>query len=245
MKTVIIVQARMTSTRLPGKVLKKVLNKSLLEYQVERLRRVKYADEIVIATTINETDQPIVDLCRHLSVPCFRGSEQDVLSRYHAAAREHQAEAIVRITSDCPLIDPQVTDRVVQFYLEHRPTYDYVSNSLERTYPRGMDTEVFSVKALKEAFAEATEQSDREHVTPFIHRQTDRYRLANIAHTENQSHHRWTVDTPEDFELVKNITSALYPANPLFSLQDCLNLLQKHPEWKEINDHVQQKVYGE
>lgn len=245
MKTVIIVQARMTSTRLPGKVLKKVLGKSLLEYQVERLRRVKYADEIVIATTINETDQPIVDLCRHLSVPCFRGSEQDVLARYHGAAREHQAETTVRITSDCPLIDPQVIDRVIQFYLEHRPAYDYVSNSLERTYPRGMDTEVFSIKALNEAFAEATEQSDREHVTPFIHRQPDRYQLANVAHTENQSHHRWTVDTPEDFELVKNIINALYPANPLFNLQDCLNLLQKHPEWEKINVHVQQKVYGE
>ena len=244
MKTIIIIQSPMTSTRLPGKVLKKVLDKPLLEYQIERLRQVKHAGEIVIATTTNDADQPIVDLCRRLSVPYFRGSEQDVLARYHDAAKEYQAEVIVRITSDCPLIDPHIIDKVIQFYLDHRPEYDYVSNSLERTYPRGMDTEVFAVKALNEAFAAATAQPDREHVTPFIHRQPDRYRLANVAHSENQSRHRWTVDTPEDFELVKNIITALYPANPLFTMQDCLDLLAKYPEWGKINAHIEQKVYG-
>jgi spore coat polysaccharide biosynthesis protein SpsF len=245
MKIVIIVQARMTSTRLPGKVLKKVLDKSLLEYQIERLCRVKLADEIVIATTINETDEPIVQLCNSLSVHYFRGSEKDVLSRYYETAKAHQADVIVRVTSDCPLIDPEVIDRVIRFYIDHQTEYDYVCNFLERTYPCGMDTEVFSFKALKEAFLEATALPDREHVTPFIHRQPQRYSLASVNYFENQSHHRWTVDTPEDFELIKRIIEAIHPNLPYFTLRDCLNLLQNNPEWLTINAHIQQKKYGE
>jgi spore coat polysaccharide biosynthesis protein SpsF len=245
MKVVIIVQARMTSTRLPGKVLKKVLDKPLLEYQIERLRRVKLADEVVIATTINETDEPIVQLCNSLSIPYFRGSEEDVLSRYYETAKAHQADLIARVTSDCPLIDPEVIDQVMKLYIDHQTEYDYVSNSLERTYPRGMDTEVFSFKALQEAFLEATALPDREHVTPFIHRQPQRYSLASVNYSENQSDHRWTVDTPEDFQLIKKIIEVIYPKLPDFTLRDCLNLLEKNPEWSTINAHVQQKKYGE
>jgi spore coat polysaccharide biosynthesis protein SpsF len=245
MKTAIIVQARMTSTRLPGKVLKKVLDKPLLEYQIERLSRVKLADEVIIATTVNETDEPIVQLCNSLSIPYFRGSEEDVLSRYYETAKAPQADGIVRVTSDCPLIDPEVIDEAIKFYIDHQTEYDYVSNSLERTYPRGMDAEVFSFKALQEAFLETTALPDREHVTPFIHRQPQRYRLANINYSESQSHQRWTVDTPEDFELIKTIIEAIYPKLPDFTLRDCLNLLQKNPEWSTTNVHVQQKKYGE
>lgn len=242
MKTVIIVQARMTSTRLPGKVLKKVLDKPLLEYQIERLLRVKMADEIVIATTINDTDLPIIELCNRLSVPFFRGSEEDVLSRYYKAALSYKADIIVRVTSDCPIVDPQVIDKVIQFYVEHYPKYDYVSNCLERTYPRGMDTEVFSFKVLDDAFKEATIQSDREHVTPFIYRQPHRYRLANVISSENQSQYRWTVDTSEDYQLIKKIIVNLYPINQFFNLQDCVTLINKNPEWKRINIHIKQKV---
>ena len=244
MKIVIIVQARMTSTRLPGKVLKKVLDKPLLEYQLDRLKRVKLANEIVIATTINRTDLPIIELCDRLSVPYFRGSENDVLARYHGAAKEHHADVVVRITSDCPLIDPQVIDKVIQFYLDYRYKYDYVSNCLERTYPRGMDTEVFSFLALHQAFVEATEQPDREHVTPFIHMQPERYRLAQIVYSDNQSSHRWTVDTADDFELIKRILEALYPKIKKFTLEDCLDLLKRYPDWSLINAHVEQKKYA-
>ena len=180
MKTVVIVQARMTSTRLPGKVLKEVMGKSLLEYQIERLQRAKLADGIVIATTSNDTDQPIVELCERLDVACFRGSEHDVLARYHDAATLHQANTVVRVTSDCPLIDPAVIDQLICFYLEHVEEYDYVTNCLKRTYPRGMDVEVFSFRVLHEAFMEAVEQEEREHVTPFIYHHPERYRLANI-----------------------------------------------------------------
>jgi spore coat polysaccharide biosynthesis protein SpsF len=245
MKIVIIDQARMTSTRFPCKVLKKVLNKSLLEYQIERLKRVKLVDQIVVATTTNDTDHLIVDLCEHLLIDYFQGSEEDVLERYYQAAKKYKADLVVRITSDCPLIDPQVINQVIQFYLDNQTKYDYVSNSLKRTYPRGMDTEIFSFQILEQAFYEAIEKPDREHVTPFINRQPNRYRLANISYSENQSHHRWTVDTPEDFELIQKILESLYPNNPYFSLEDNLKLLDKFPQWQKINAHIEQKQYGE
>jgi spore coat polysaccharide biosynthesis protein SpsF len=245
MKVVIINQARMTSTRLPAKVMKLVLGKPLLEYQIERLKRVKLAEQIVVATTINDTDQPIVDLCDRLSIPYYRGSEDDVLARYHGAAIAHQADIVVRVTSDCPIIDPHVIDQAIQFYIDAYPNYDYVSNCSIRTYPRGMDTEVFSFSALDKAFHQATAQPDREHVTTFISRQSNRCKLGQVNYFENYSNHRWTVDTPEDFELIRRIIETLYFLKPEFSLEDCLELLSQNPEWQIINNHVEQKQYGE
>lgn len=245
MKTVIIVQARMTSTRLPGKVLKEVLGKTLLEYFIERVRRVKLADDVVIATTTNDTDIPIVELCKKLGVACTRGSEEDVLSRYYEAAVQHHADVIVRITSDCPAIDPEIVDQMIGFYREHRSEYDYVSNTLTQSYPYGMAVEVFPFAALKESHIEAVAQPEREHVTPFIYLRPQRYRIWQMIHDENISHHRWTVDTPEDFELIRRIFEALYPKNPHFDMQDVLALLEEHPDWVEINSHVHQKKLGE
>ena len=245
MKVVIIVQARMTSTRLPGKVLKLVLNKPLLEYQIERLQRVRNADMIVVATTMNATDDAIVELCDRLGIATYRGSEQDVLSRYAGAAHAYGADVIVRVTSDCPLIDPRVIEQIIQTYLEHTTSYDYVSNCLERTYPRGMDAEVFSVALLREAFDQATDLPDREHVTPFIYRQPDRYRLGHVRYLKDQATHRWTVDTTEDFTLVKKMLEVLYPQLPQFTLEDCLELLERNPEWSDINSKIEQKQYGE
>lgn len=244
MKTVIIVQARMTSTRLPGKVLKTVLDKPLLEYQIERLRRVSLADEIVIATTINDTDQAIVALCERLDVPFYRGSEDDVLSRYYEAAVTHNADVVVRVTSDCPVIDPNIINDVIGHYLQNYPQYAYVSNCQKRTYPRGMDTEVFSFKSLEQAFQEATAQPDREHVTPFIYMHPQRYQIGEICYSNNQSQHRWTVDTQEDFELIRRILEALYPHDPQFTLEKMLNLLAQHPDWRLLNTHIEQKHYG-
>lgn len=241
MKTVIIVQARMTSTRLPGKVLKEVLGKPLLEYQIERLRRVKLADGIVIATTVNETDLPIVQLCEKLNIAYFRGSEEDVLSRYYYAAVQYQADAVVRITSDCPIIDPRLVDEVIALYRNNYPQFDYVSNVGKRTFPRGMDTEVFSFQALQEAHREATLPEDREHVTPFIRRNTERHKAANLRYPEDQSAHRWTVDTPEDFALIEKIIVALADCRPEFTLEDCLRLLRENPEWSSINEAIKQK----
>lgn len=240
MKTVIIIQARMTSTRLPGKILKEVLHKTLLEYQLERLQRVELAHQIVVATTINDNDEPIVKLCRRLGISCFRGSEDDVLSRYYYAAREYEADVVVRITSDCPLIDPQLVDQVIRHYIDNSDHYDYVANILERTYPRGMDTEVFPFRILEEAQLNAVEASEREHVTPYM-REAGRYRLGNVCYDVDQSRHRWTVDQAEDFELIKLILESFYPVNPHFTMGDVLNLLNEHPDWVKINAGVEQK----
>jgi spore coat polysaccharide biosynthesis protein SpsF len=241
LKVVAITQARMTSERLPGKIMLKSAGKTLLEHHLERLGRTETINEIVLATTENPEDDITADLGQKLGVRIFRGSEEDVLARYHGAATELNAEIVVRVTSDCPLIDPAVTDRTVRAFMESPEPLDYVSNRLVQTYPRGLDTEVLHFAALDEAFVEATEPSDREHVTTFIWRQPDRYRVANISFASDQSHHRWTVDTPDDFELLRRIIEDLYPQNTEFTLQDCLSLLESHPEWVDINRHVKQR----
>lgn len=239
MKTIIIVQSRMTSTRLPGKVLLPLAGEPMLMRLMERLRRVQRADGIVIATTTNVTDDPIAALCAQQGVPCHRGSELDVLSRYADAARLHAADVVVRITSDCPLIDPALIDQLIAVYEEGDS--DYVSNMLPPTWPYGMAVEVFSATALAQAHAEATQDAEREHVTPFIYWHPQRYRLRNVASPVALSHHRWTVDTPEDYELVRRLFDHLLPTNPHFTQADVLALLDAHPDWIAINQHVQQK----
>ena len=241
MKTVLVIQARMGSTRLPAKILKEVLGKPLLELQIERLRRVAGINEIVIATTTNDGDQAVVDFCRKQGLECFRGSEDDVLSRYYHCAAQARADIVMRITSDCPLIDPDVVARVLNHYKSNAHRVDYVSNTIKRTFPRGLDVEVFSFKSLQESHKLATLPSDREHVTPFIYNAPERFRLDAILNGTDESRHRWTVDTPEDFELIRRIFEALYPTNPRFSLADVLTLLEQNPSWFEINSHIRQK----
>jgi spore coat polysaccharide biosynthesis protein SpsF len=239
MTTLIVVQARMTSTRLPGKVLLPLAGEPMLTRLVERLRRVQRADGTVIATTTNATDDPIAALCNTLGVPCHRGSEHDLLSRYADAARLYGADVVVRITSDCPLIAPALIDQVIAIYAEGDS--DYVSNMLPPTWPYGMAVEVFSAAALQQAHAEAAQAAEREHVTPFIYWHPERYRLRNVASPVDLSHHRWTVDTPEDYELVLRLFEGLYPTQPDFTQDDILTLLDAHPDWLAINQHVQQK----
>ena len=241
MRIGIIVQARMTSTRLPGKVLMPVMGKPLLEYQIERLQRVRFADSIIIATTTNDTDQPIVDLAERLGIKVFRGSEVDVLSRYYGAAQENGLDVIVRITSDCPLIDPAVVDDVIGKYFENVGNCDYVSNCLNRTFPRGMDTEVFPFDLLDKVNSEAIGEPYREHVTPYIYDDSQRFRLINVAFQRDESRHRWTVDTPEDFKLIELILKTLYPSKHFFKLEDILALVDSHPNWSEINSQIKQK----
>lgn len=239
MTTLIIVQARMTSSRLPGKVLLPLAGEPMLTRLVGRLRRVQRADDIVVATTTNTADDPIATLCAQLGVPCHRGSEHDVLSRYADAARLYGADTVVRITSDCPLIDPALIDKIVATYDEGDS--DYVSNMLPPTWPYGMAVEVFSAAALAQAHAEATRAAEREHVTPFIYWHPERYRLRNVASAVDMSQHRWTVDTPEDFELVRRLFDHLMPTHPHFTQADVLALLDQHPEWSALNQHIQQK----
>lgn len=242
MTTAIIVQARMSSTRLPGKVLLPIMGRPVMEYQLERLRRVHTADKIVIATTTNPADQPIVELAEKLGFAHFRGPESDVLSRFYHAAQDAGAGTVVRCNSDCPLIDPAVVDRVISAYQEESHLYDYVSNILRPTYPTGMHTEVFSIEVLEEAHRLAKEPLEREHVTPYIYRRPKSFRLKNIALDQDLSWHRWTLDLPEDLDLISRIYQALYPVNPLFTMDDVLNTLARQPEWLKINSHIQKQA---
>jgi len=245
MNTAIIVQARMTSTRLPGKILLEVSGRSLLEYLIERLRCAHLADQVIIATTTNSGDEPIVECCEKLGCDHFRGSEDDVLGRYYGAAERYGADLIVRVTSDCPLIDPAVIDEVIGSYQSNQPEYNYVSNTIDRTFPRGMDCEVFSMDTLAEVHHEASASHEREHVTPFIYQNSDRYRIGLVKYHRDESRHRWTVDTPEDFALIKLMLESLKPHQRQFNLEDCLALIGRHPEWEEINKEIIQKAIVE
>ncbi|MFJ8234649.1 cytidylyltransferase domain-containing protein [Ureibacillus sp. NPDC094379] len=241
MKVAAIIQARMGSTRLPGKILKNINGKTLLEYQLERVKRTKNIDQIIVATTIKENEQPIIELCEKIGIDYYRGSEDDVLSRYYETAKHYHVDVIVRLTSDCPLIDPKVIDKVVHCYLHNHSTFNYVSNTLERTYPRGLDTEVFSFEALTKAYHEAVLPRDREHVTAYFYSNPSLFKLLNVRNDQNFERYRWTVDTEEDFKLIKLIIRELYKFNELFSLEDVIKLLKIHPEWNEINAHIEQK----
>jgi spore coat polysaccharide biosynthesis protein SpsF len=239
---VIIVQARMGSSRLPGKVLKPIAGRPMLSYQIERLRRARRPTQIVIATTTVSADDAIAEFCRAEGVFCTRGSQDDVLSRYAEAARVVAAKNVVRVTSDCPLLDPALLDEAIDTFLSVPGGCDYLSNMLEPSWPYGMAVEVFSAKALEEAYAEARDPAEREHVTPFFYWHPQRYRIRSLTHTPNLSRHRWTVDTPEDFEFVSRVLEAIHPVQPEFDMSDVLALLEVHPDWTRINAHVPQKV---
>lgn len=241
LKIVMIIQARMGATRLPGKPLKKVMDRPLLSYLIERLKRVNNISTLIIATTTQPQDDLIETFCKKEKITVFRGSEEDVLDRYYQAAKKYQADVIIRITADCPLIDPKVIEQAIQFYLTHYPLYDYVSNTHKRTFPRGMDVELFSMQCLEEAAQEARLKNEREHVTPFIYNHPERYKIGEIQYSSNQANHRWTVDTPEDLALISLILQTLYPRHPQFTLQEILQELDNHPEWSLINARIQQK----
>lgn len=242
MKVICIVQARTGSTRLPAKVLKKICNKTILEHVIDRLKRIDNIDEIVIATTTLEQDNAIVAEAARLKVPAFRGSENDVLSRYYNCSKQFNADIVVRITSDCPLIDKKITKQIIKYYLDNYPKFDYVSNTIERTFPRGLDTEVFSFKALEKAFYEAESQSEREHVTPYIWCNPDIFKMGQYIGFEDFSNLRWTLDTKEDFVLINEIYKYLYEEfGNDFDSSDILKLYNKYEELLSINDEIEQK----
>lgn len=238
---VVISQARMTSTRLPGKVLRTVLGKSLLEYQIERVRRARRISKLVIATTTNSQDEPIVALCENLKVSCFRGSELDVLSRYHGASQGNPSRHVIRITSDCPLLDPAVLDLAIEQYLDSRA--DYVSNS--EAYPNGMNVEIFRREMLDEAFHQAQLPYEREHVTPYFYTHPEKFVWRQVQAPRSYPKYRLTVDTPEDFELVKALIERLAPRQREFTLEDICHEMEIDPGLAEINQHVRQKKFNE
>ena len=241
MRTVVTVEARMRSTRLPGKVLRPILGRPILSLMIQRLKRVRQADHIVIATTDNPADDAIADLARQLAVSWFRGSEEDVLDRVLKAAQSVNAELVVETTGDCPLIDPGVVDQLIATFKTN--SVDYCSNVLSRTYPRGMDTQVFPVAVLARVAELTQDRADREHVSLYIYEHPERFRLLNVASgfPPGVADLRLTVDTPEDLDLVERVYQELYPTNPEFTLADILALFDRGPELRLINQNTQQK----
>jgi spore coat polysaccharide biosynthesis protein SpsF len=232
-RIVAIVQARMGSTRLPGKVLLPAAGKPLIVHMLERVRRCRTLSETWLATSTSASDDTLEHAVSALGVPVHRGSENDVLSRFVEVVARSQADLIVRLTGDCPLHDPAIIDAVVGFALENANRFDYAGNALEPTYPDGLDVEVFTRAALEAADREARTPLHREHVTPLIHRHHDSPRSSRVGHFRGPadfSHLRWTVDEPRDYNFVRRVFDSLYPGKPEFGWLDVIALLTRQPE---------------
>lgn len=234
MHTVAIIQARMQSTRLPRKVLADLEGRPMLYRVIERAHRATRLNQLLVATSDRPADDPIAHFCDDYHVDCFRGDADDVLDRYVRAARHAQAELIVRLTADCPLLDPAVVDRVIGAF--HPDRYDYASNTLECTYPDGLDTEVFTRRALERAAAAANRASQREHVTPYITTHPEHFRLLNVRHTQDLSHLRWTVDEPADLEFARAVYAQCGPEP--FGMHEVLRTLAAQPQLTQLNQGI-------
>lgn len=244
-KVTTIIQVRIGSTRLPNKVMEKILGKSMLERMIERTRKAKLIDEIIIATTTEPGDDVIEKWAKDNGLKCYRGSTEDVLDRYYQAAKKFKLDPVVRLEPDDPLKDPTIVDKIVKFYLDNQNKLDYVSNTIEPTFPEGQDVEVFSFAALERAWKGAKKGSEREHVTPYIWNHPDKFRLANVVNEGGDlSRLRWTVDYPEDLKFVREVYARLYKEDKTFLMNDILDLLKKHPELAKINEgHVRYEGY--
>lgn len=240
MSVLAILQARLSSTRLPGKVLKPILGRPMLALHIERLRRANSLDTLVVATSDDSKDNAIEAFCDETGINCFRGSLDDVLDRFYQCSRVYKPDHIVRLTGDCPLADPEIIDSVVKLHLQGG--YDYTSNVLPPTWPDGMDVEVLRFPCLAEAHAEAELPSEREHVSPFIRNRPERYRQGNLTNTKDLSIQRLTVDEPDDFDKVRRIYEALYSQNHCFSLSDILDFLEENPKISNLNADIERNA---
>lgn len=238
MRIVSTIEARMRSSRLPGKVLKEVCGKPMLELLIERLQRAGHVHDVMVATTVHPADDEIEALARRLGVGCFRGSEEDVLARVLGAAEAYGIDVIVETTGDCPLIDPAVVERTIQAY--RASGADYVSNVLRRTYPIGMDTQVFAGEVLADVARRTDDPFDHEHVSVFIYRHPELYRLLNVAAPEQQTDPelRLTLDTAEDLMLLRKLADAALSRNIAAGLDDILAALRDRPALRALNAHV-------
>ena len=233
-KADVIIQARSGSTRLPGKVLMTVLGKTILELVIERVRKARTIDRIVVATTPAEEDRAIAGIAEGLGAAVLTGPEEDVLRRFYEAATRFRLEHIVRITADCPLIDPRLIDRVVDRYFETGA--DYCSNTIHRTFPDGEDVEVFSFGALAKAHTDAALLSEREHVTPYITKRPTEFRIAEYTNSDTDlSTKKWSLDRPEDYRFITAVLESLYPADPGFDIAAVCGFLKTHPDVEAIN----------
>lgn len=230
---VALLQARMSSTRLPGKVLAPVLGRPMIARHLERLARTRKIDRLLVVTSTDPADDALAELCGEVGVGCFRGSLHDVLDRFHSALAGAGAQHCVRLTADCPLADPGLIDALVDFHLEGN--WEYSSNCERRTYPDGLDAEIVRVDVLERAWREARDRSDREHVTLYVRRQPDVFRIGAMVNDEDLGALRWTVDDPDDLEFVRRVYAELYPSHPAFGWRDVLALVRSHPEIAAIN----------
>lgn len=239
-----ITQARMGSSRLPGKVLRQCLGRPLLQYHIEQLRKARSIEQLVVATSTEAGDDAIEAFCIEAGVACFRGSEQDVLDRFYQCALAEGAETVIRVTADCPLIDPALVDLLVAGYQAADGALDYACLDVDRL-PRGLDAEIFSFAALQTAWREATRQNEREHVTPFIYGHPDRFELATVC-PDNADHgdYRLCVDEQADFDVVSGILRALYQEGASLSWRRITGFLDENPKLKARNQGVQQRHSG-
>jgi len=235
-KIVAIIQARMGSTRLPGKVLKEISGKPLVWHVIKRVKKAKLINQIVLATTNKKEDLSLIKIASEIGVESYAGSEEDVLDRYFQAATKYKADVVVRITADCPLIDPEVIDKVIKSFLTDN--FDYVSNTINCTYPDGLDVEVFSYESLKKSWTDAKLLSEREHVTPYIINHKEIFKIGNVENDEDLSSLRWTVDEERDLEFVNEVYKNLYNEREIFSMKDILELLKEKQELIEINSKI-------
>jgi spore coat polysaccharide biosynthesis protein SpsF len=242
-KVTAIFQVRMGSTRLPGKALVNIHGKPLLQHVVERVRRSKYIDEIVLATTTREDDQAIVQLAKEWTLKCYAGSEEDVLDRFYQAGRNFSAEIIVRITPDDPFKDPEIIDKALEILDSEKEAIEYVTNTLPPTYPIGLDIEVFFFDALRKAWQEARKPSEREHVTPYIWTHPEIFCLRNFSYVRDISHFRWTLDNEKDLLFTREIYKRIYETKPDFLMDDILEILSREPELAKIN-YCEEKYAG-
>jgi spore coat polysaccharide biosynthesis protein SpsF len=244
MKTVAIIQARMGSSRLPGKVLKQILDKPMLWYIVRRVRATPSIDQVIVAVPDDAANQSLREFCRDYSVPYFAGSELDVLDRFYGAARMHGGDPVLRITADCPLVDPELIEKLIGIHRTGR--YDYASvaagadaESLEHgRFPDGLDAECFNFECLEQAWRKATDPRDREHVTRYIWRQKDKFRCAKLFAEEEYPRLRLTVDHPQDFMLISQIYEELYDESRVFKLSEVMDLLNRNPQLLKLNQHL-------
>ena len=241
MSIIAIVQARMGSTRLPGKVLKDLAGKPMLLRVLERVSAASAVQKVVVAIPDLPESNVLEKFCASAGYSCFKGSEQDLLDRYYRTAVAHCADTVVRITADCPLVDPGVIDLVVQRYLQCPSILKYASNiHPTRTFPRGLDTEVFGFDTLESAWRSDRNPAWREHVTPFIYRHPEKYEIIGVTNPEDYSMYRLTVDTNEDFQLIE-LLYQWFKEQP-FGWMDVVNLLRERPDWSRMNSSVEQKV---
>lgn len=247
-KIITIVQARSGSSRLPNKVMMPILEQPLLLRMLERVTAAKKFGTLVVATSTNEEDDVIEELCKNSNINCFRGHPTDLLDRHYKAALSYNPDAVVKIPSDCPLIDTQVIDKVLHYYIDNIDLFDFVSNLHPATYPDGNDVEVMSFASIKEAWQNADKNYEREHTTPYIWERPERFRIGNVTWHDDidfSSSHRFTIDYLEDYHFIKAVYEELYNDNNLFGIDDILKLLYDKPEIYHINSKFAGKYWYE